>query len=213
MTLLHDYFNTRNLQAFQRLLDGSAERSSSTNTVLSSTPTGSSNNVPGGGGRSWNRPNAMNSMCQVNAKDWLGRTALHLACSSLESIEYTRALLKHPNIDVNLSDSESHWTPLHRALYAANLPAVYVGCYFCSLILTDVMSSLLLLQRNDIDASAKDLEGYTAFDLYNSTVNGTKPDTEALTTELYTWGANMWVGEYDCIGAQLNRHSGMQRWV
>ncbi|PPR01555.1 hypothetical protein CVT24_005881 [Panaeolus cyanescens] len=174
MTLLHDYFNTRNLQAFQRLLDGSADRGTSANGGMSSTPTGSSYNAPGGGGRSWNRPSAMTSSFQVNAKDWLGRTALHLACSSLESIEYTRALLKHPNIDVNLSDSESHWTPLHRALYAANLPA-----------------ALLLLQRNDIDASAKDLEGYTAFDLYNSTVNATKPDAGATTTELYTWGVNM----------------------
>lgn len=58
----------------------------------------------------------------VNAKDWLGRTVLHLVCASLESIEYARALLKHANVDVNLPDTESMWTPLHRALYSANLP-------------------------------------------------------------------------------------------
>jgi inhibitor of Bruton tyrosine kinase len=62
----------------------------------------------------------------VNTRDSLGRTALHLASSSLESIEYVRALLKHPNIDINLMDSESHWTALHRALYSANIPAACV---------------------------------------------------------------------------------------
>lgn len=49
---------------------------------------------------------------------------------------------------------------------------------------------LLLLQRGDTDASLKDLEGYTAFDLYNSTVNGSKPFAQEGVAELYTWGAN-----------------------
>jgi hypothetical protein len=44
------------------------------------------------------------------------------------------------------------------------------------------------LQRSDVDTSLKDLEGHTAFDLYNSTVNDTKPDARDLKTELYTWG-------------------------
>lgn len=66
--------------------------------------------------------NSAASTCDVNIRDWLGRTALHLACTSLESIEYVRALLKNPHIDVNLADVESLWTPLHRALYAANFP-------------------------------------------------------------------------------------------
>ena len=55
---------------------------------------------------------------------------------------------------------------------------------------------LLLLQCPGIDTSLKDLEGYTAFDLYNSTVNDTSPsegDTEA---ELYTWGANRYAPGY-----------------
>ena len=66
----------------------------------------------------------------INARDSLGRTALHLASSSLESIEYVRALLKHPTIDLNLMDSESHWTALHRALYSANIPAACVVLSF-----------------------------------------------------------------------------------
>lgn len=51
---------------------------------------------------------------------------------------------------------------------------------------------LLLLQRSDIDTSLKDYEGYTAFDLYNSTVSGTKPTDGAPTDdyELFTWGVN-----------------------
>lgn len=64
----------------------------------------------------------------VNARDWLGRTVLHLACASSAraATEYVRLLLGHPGIDVNLQDSESHWTALHRALYNGNIAAAYV---------------------------------------------------------------------------------------
>ncbi|KAF8159222.1 hypothetical protein B0H34DRAFT_394330 [Crassisporium funariophilum] len=169
MTLLHDLFNTRNLQGFQRLLnDGSSDRG----LPASSASGAAGSSYTGPGGKSWTRSGGVVSR-DINARDRLGRTALHLACSSLESIEYVRALLKHPQIDVNIADTESHWTPLHRTLYAANLPA-----------------ALLLLQHADIDPSLKDLEGYTAYDLYNSTVNGTKPNAGDIKAELFTWGAN-----------------------
>lgn len=198
MSLLHDYFNTRNLQAFQRLLDGSAERGQSTSGASSSSAPAGSSYTAGGSGKSWNRGGGLSSSynptCDVNARDWLGRTTLHLACISLESIEYVRSLLKHPQIDVNLPDTESLWTPLHRALYSANIPAAYVQivvlCQPLAVLTSCIASSLLLLQRSDIDASLKDLEGYTAFDLYNSTVNGTKPDAGEVNAELFTWGAN-----------------------
>lgn len=56
------------------------------------------------------------------------------------------------------------------------------------------MGRLLLLQRLDTDTSLKDIEGYTAFDLYNSTLNGTKPcDGFEVDAELYTWGVNRYV--------------------
>jgi len=184
MTLLHELFNTRNIQGFQRLLDASIDRRVSAAASSSSSPTGP---------KSWTRSGGFISM-DVNARDRLGRTALHLASSSLESIEYVRALLKHPNIDLNLMDSESHWTALHRALYSANLPA---ACVVLALLLIRfefifvyIQSRLLLLQRADVDTSLKDLEGYTAFDLYNSTVNDTKPDARDLKAELFTWGTN-----------------------
>lgn len=83
-------------------------------------------------------------------------------------------LLAHPAINVNIMDKESHWTPLHRALYAGNIPA-----------------AILLLKRLDIDTSIKDLEGYTAHDLYNSTVTSAKPtEDEETLAELFTWGTN-----------------------
>ncbi|KAJ7481215.1 hypothetical protein B0H11DRAFT_2024703 [Mycena galericulata] len=114
-------------------------------------------------GKSWKGASALKSAMayDVNATDWLGRTTLQLACAAPDGIEYVRALLRHPSTNA-----------LHRALYHGNLAA-----------------ALLLLQRSDIDISLKDLEGYTAFDLYNSTVRGTAP-VHALHAELHTWGVN-----------------------
>ncbi|KLO18230.1 hypothetical protein SCHPADRAFT_820098 [Schizopora paradoxa] len=181
MPALHAHFLLKNQQAFQRLLEASKQSLSSASTG------GGGSNVPplsSSGGRSWTRPGSLSalsgppscaaSVCDVNERDWLGRTVLHLAVSSLESsaLEFVKLLLAHPRIDVNLADVESRWTSLHRALYAGNLAAC-----------------VLLLQRSDIDMSLKDFEGYTAFDLYNSTVEGTKPNLkDAL--DLFTWGAN-----------------------
>lgn len=84
-------------------------------------------------------------------------------------------LLLHPNINVNMPDKENHWTALHRALYCGNIEA-----------------AILLLKHSDIDTSIKDFEGYTAFDLYNSTVPTTKPLScdERIPAELFTWGTN-----------------------
>ncbi|KAH8989434.1 hypothetical protein EDB92DRAFT_1868224 [Lactarius akahatsu] len=113
----------------------------------------------------------------VNARDWLGRTVLHLACSALDpaATEYARMLLAHSGISPNLQDVESHWTPLHRALYNGNLS-----------------TAILLLLRSDVDTTLKDSEGYRAFDLYNTTVEDTMPRKHGTTGgfELYTWGAN-----------------------
>lgn len=100
MSLLHDHLYTQNLRAFQLALDGS----------FGAPPS----------------PSAGSKSTDVNARDWLGRTPLHIACASVECIDYVRALLKNPHIDVNLPDEESLWTSLHRALYSANISAVYV---------------------------------------------------------------------------------------
>ncbi|TFY58443.1 hypothetical protein EVJ58_g6418 [Rhodofomes roseus] len=112
----------------------------------------------------------------VNARDWLGRTVLHLAAAAQDAAapEYVRMLLAYPDIQINLTDAESHWTALHRALYHGNLS-----------------TAIILLQRPDIDITLRDLEGYTAFDLYNSTLEGTKPASDDTgSADLLTWGAN-----------------------
>ena len=169
MTALHAHFHLRNQQAFQRLLDGGGGSRPQASGLSSS------------GGKSWNRPSPLsgNSAApplDVNARDWLGRTALHLAAAAQDvaATEYVRMLLAHPDIQINLTDAESHWTALHRALYHGNLS-----------------TAILLLQRPDIDVSLRDLEGYTAFDLYNSTLEGTKPASDDTSSaDLLTWGAN-----------------------
>lgn len=115
MTLLHAHFHLRNLQAFQRLLDSGNDR-------------GTHTAVSGSAGKSWKGASTLKSAmtCDVNAFDWLGRTALHLACAVPDGVEYVRALLKHPSVNVNLPDVESHWTAPHRALYNGNLAAALV---------------------------------------------------------------------------------------
>ncbi|KAI8985605.1 hypothetical protein BD414DRAFT_59865 [Trametes punicea] len=164
MTALHAYFHQRDQQAFQRLLDPGRSQQSGPSTS---------------GGKSWSRPSPLSAApsVDVNARDFLGRTVLHLAASAQDAAapEYVRMLLAHPTINVNIADAESHWTPLHRALYHGNLT-----------------TALLLLQRQDIDTSLRDIEGYTPFDLYNSTIEGTKPmkHVDNRGDELFTWGSN-----------------------
>lgn len=63
---------------------------------------------------------------------------------------------------------------------------LYILCAYVS-------SSVLLAQRDDIDLYIKDAEGYTPFDLYNSTVPGTNPTLsfdDNSPTDLYVWGSN-----------------------
>ncbi|KAF4593586.1 hypothetical protein EYR40_008373 [Pleurotus pulmonarius] len=167
MTQLHVYYHLRNLQAFQRLVDASSDSAKASQGAQ----------ISSSGGRSWSKPSPLAAapVCDVNARDWLGMTVLHHVCANTDQagLPYLRALLAHPGINVNMCDVESHWTPLHRALYNGNLTA-----------------ALLLLRRQDIDVNIKDFEGYTAFDLHNSTVECTKPTTDAPRAELYTWGTN-----------------------
>ncbi|KAI9507165.1 hypothetical protein F5148DRAFT_1149969 [Russula earlei] len=122
----------------------------------------------------------------VNARDFLGRTVLHLASTSTAraATEYVRLLLAHPAVNVNLQDTESHWTALHRALYHGNITAAYA--------IHSVIFPILLLKRSEIDTSLKDFEGYRAFDVYNTTVEDTMPNKRASRRglELYTWGTN-----------------------
>lgn len=131
MNPLHTCYTLRNQKGFRQLLDRAP--------VSSSGGQGSGNSAP----RSWTINSVLSGNgppVDVNARDNLGRTVLHRACASLEpaALDYIRMLLGHPAINVNLQDSESHWTPLHRALYIGNISA-----------------GILLLQRSDMDVSLK----------------------------------------------------------
>ena len=46
------------------------------------------------------------------------------------------------------------------------------------------------MARGDVDMGVKDYEGFTAFDVFNSTCEGTNPIDGAAGTDLYTWGSN-----------------------
>jgi len=53
------------------------------------------------------------------------------------------------------------------------------------------------LKHSDIDVSIKDFEGYTAYDLYNSSVRFAQPTAnEEVLAELFTWGTNRCVNLY-----------------
>lgn len=62
----------------------------------------------------------------------------------------------------------------------------------------NIPAARLLLQRDDVDMRLKDREGLTPFDVYNSTVDGTNPSPDPLSThplnpgrvELLSWGSN-----------------------
>jgi ankyrin repeat protein len=135
---LHVAYAQKNQKAFRQLLDRTS----------ASTSGGSLNTGAGGlscsGPRSWTLASVLgggaSTLIDVNVKDSLGRTVLHRACSSLEpsAIDYVRMLLDHPMINVNVQDTESRWTALHRSLYEGN-----------------IMAAVLLLQRSDVDISLK----------------------------------------------------------
>lgn len=87
---------------------------------------------------------------EVNRKDALGRTVLHLIVSEASStpaetntmIEWLELVLRVTGVNVNSIDTESGWTPLHRALWCGNL-----------------LTARMLLARDDINSQLKDREG------------------------------------------------------
>lgn len=139
---LHVAYTLKNQKAFRQLLDRS--NPSNSNASGGGSGSGTLGGTSSSGPRSWNNTSILASNTSppvdVNARDTLGRTVLHRVCSNLEpaGIDYLRMLLNHPSINTNAQDTESRWTPLHRALYAGNL-----------------MAAVLLLQRSDVDILLK----------------------------------------------------------
>lgn len=111
----------------------------------------------------------------INRRDHFGRTVLHLAATSGDT-EIVKALVKHPSTDIHLADLESGWTALHRSLYYG-----HIAC------------AMIILGRSRDAIRAKDSEGNSPFDVYNSTIEGTNPPALDVTyggTDLFTWGSN-----------------------
>ncbi|KAJ8293937.1 BTB/POZ domain-containing protein 1 [Rhodotorula toruloides] len=145
--------------------------------VLSKSP-----NMGGWGGGGGNADKAAIAS-ELNRRDYLGRTVLHLAVTESEpwALDWVELLLGVSGLAVNAQDTESGWSALHRALYAGNIAA-----------------ARLLLARDDVDTRLKDYEGLSPFDVYNSTVDGTNPSPDPLSTnpanpgrmELFSWGSN-----------------------
>lgn len=179
-TNLHVYYLDRNLSGFRKYLEGAEPLPDAPSGLVYSR----SHAGPSSGPRSWSQSH-LNGISlrkpDPNSRDSFGRTVLHLVCSTSpssptysRSFDFLTTLLAHPHINVNITDSESGYTALHRAMWSGNLRAARA-----------------LLERADTDLSVKDAEGLTAMDLYNSSCAGTNPpDTGARGTDLYTWGSN-----------------------
>ena len=140
MSVLHAYFTLRKQREFQRALEQSKGSGQPQSQSQSAGQHQYQLSTSGGGSRSWTQrhsplagchasaPSGSATAIDVNARDAFGRTVLHAACSSVDpaSLEFVRLLLAHPAINPNAQDQESHWTPLHRALYVGNIAAAYV---------------------------------------------------------------------------------------
>ncbi|KAI9143364.1 hypothetical protein BKA69DRAFT_1061491 [Paraphysoderma sedebokerense] len=119
----------------------------------------------------------------LNERNYLGLSPLQLAVT-LDRYEIVEILLSSSKVNVNLVDIENGWTALHRALYYGRLRIALL-----------LMSS----RKNDLDVRIKDKEKNSAYELLNSTIDGTSPHSQVMKRakgnrraghEVYTWGSN-----------------------
>ncbi|KAJ5550201.1 hypothetical protein N7461_004899 [Penicillium sp. DV-2018c] len=122
--------------------------------------------------RSTPRKSSTLTRADVNARDSHGRTLLHHIASSSKSTapEFARALLQIPFIDIYMQDLESGWTALHRALYAGNAA---IALALMEYDIQDTMEFSKVGNTNHPSGGLikiKDLEGYSPFDVFGSTI-------------------------------------------
>lgn len=90
--------------------------------------------------------------------DDMGRCVLHLACTEQGKLPYLTALLGHPWVDTAVTDAESAWTALHRALYHGNVSAA---------------REIIAANPNNWSlVKMKDNAGDTPFDLFAASMSG-----------------------------------------
>ncbi|KAF2098295.1 hypothetical protein NA57DRAFT_39896 [Rhizodiscina lignyota] len=107
----------------------------------------------------------------VNRRDALGRTLLHLAASSTSenAFAFATALLEQPLTDIYIQDLESGWTALHRAFYHGNISIA------CAILNRDTHDTLGPGATGFLSSSMglikiKDREGNGPLDLFANTL-------------------------------------------
>ncbi|KAE8421708.1 hypothetical protein BDV36DRAFT_42447 [Aspergillus pseudocaelatus] len=118
------------------------------------------------------RSGATLSREELNARDQLGRTLLHLVASSTKptATDFAVALLEVPFIDIYAQDWESGWTALHRALYAGNAAIAQALLARDVRDATDFSKSGNTTNTSGTLIKIKDREGYSPFDVYGATI-------------------------------------------
>ncbi|KND02644.1 uncharacterized protein SPPG_01731 [Spizellomyces punctatus DAOM BR117] len=98
-----------------------------------------------------------------NERDGEGNTVLHIAVAS-GNVEAVNIILQCPKLNVNVQDTESGYTALHKALYDGNLS----------------LALHILRQREDCDLTIRDREGNTCLGLLVSTIESATSISEPL---------------------------------
>lgn len=163
------YFLENDAEQFRRLLEGSRTtthtaplRHTSRQTGLAppTSPSSSKLNAAFSGKQNTSSlpGNVVLTRQILRELDAMGRSILHLACSSSKGLPFVVSLLSHPLTDPAVADLESGWTAMHRALYHGNISAardiLWASPSNCNLV------------------KLKDHAGDTPFEVYSSSVYG-----------------------------------------
>ncbi|KAJ9605360.1 hypothetical protein H2200_010017 [Cladophialophora chaetospira] len=108
---------------------------------------------------------------EVNRADSFGRTILHHAASSRseDALEFVKALLEVPFLDLYMQDLESGWTPLHRALYFGNISIAHALMARDVQDATDYTTAVQHSHAGGL-VKIKDHEGNSPFEVFGLTI-------------------------------------------
>ncbi|KAH7175668.1 hypothetical protein EDB81DRAFT_15926 [Dactylonectria macrodidyma] len=107
---------------------------------------------------------------EINSRDHAGLTVLLRAAASTDSNarDFVQLLIEHPSIDLYAQDPESGWNALHRSLYAGNVSIARLLLERERMVLTS--HNVTSVNKVGMLIKAKDHEGNSPFDVYNSTI-------------------------------------------